>query len=112
MFNYIKQKQRKNCKIGPFIKDNVIIDREPAEILKDQYESVFSTPKHEFYINDHIKFFKNCVFCEKEIVHFCKEDNENYTKTSPLFGLSSILISENVFLTFFVGQLPKKSILT
>ena len=65
LFNYIKQKQRKNCKIGPFIKDNVIIDREPAEILKDQYESVFSTPKPEFYINDHIKFFKNCVFCEK-----------------------------------------------
>ena len=32
---------------------------------------------------------------KKEIVHFCKEDNENYTKTSPLFGLSSILISEN-----------------
>lgn len=79
---YIKKKNKSSSKIGPFIVNKKIIEACEAETLLSQYNSVFTVPKEDFYINDPDVFFNNCKFCEKQITHFCILDEdmskENY----------------------------------
>lgn len=41
LYNYIKRKQKSSIKIGPFVKNNKVLNEKPEEILKLQYESIF-----------------------------------------------------------------------
>ena len=38
LFNYIKKKQKTSKNIGPFIKDKVLINEHPSEVLRKQFK--------------------------------------------------------------------------
>ena len=63
LFNFIKQKQKSKNLIGPFIKNKKVINESSAEVLKKQYESVFSTPLPNFTISDPMEFFQTDYEC-------------------------------------------------
>ena len=95
LYNYIKRKQKSSIKIGPFVKNNIVLNEKPEEILKQQYESIFSSPKEEFLIKNPNEFFNFCDKCLKEELHICSEDSTMSDKnSSPLFGISGITISK------------------
>ena len=94
LFNYIKQKQKTSKTIGPFIKDKVILSEHPSEILRKQYESVFSKPKGEFKISNPYEFFNTCILCQKEIVHICPDDMDG-PRMGSIRELSNIYFSED-----------------
>ena len=59
-FSYAKRFAKTNSEIGPFFnKDgNPVLESEViVDMLKDQYESVFSSPKKEYQIDDSAQFF-------------------------------------------------------
>ena len=58
-YTYAKSKSKIKAKIGPLIKNGETIDcpRQIAEILREQYESVFSPPSHENIVRDAHSFF-------------------------------------------------------
>ena len=66
MYHHIKRVQKLLSKISPFLKDSKLIDDKPCEILKQQYEHVFSIPF------DPQSFFKpeqRCMDCKKTSTH-------------------------------------------
>ena len=52
LYNCTKQKQKTSNKIGPFVKNNKVIEHDHHKTLRDQYESVFSKPKPNFLVED------------------------------------------------------------
>ena len=78
LYDYIKMKNRSSSKIGPFYdKDKCIIKGTSANILLEQYTSVFTTPRIEYTIGDIMKFYNNCDKCEAEYVHECIMDGHS-----------------------------------
>ena len=78
LFSYIKSKQRSKKQVGPFVKEGVLINDTTENILKKQYESVFSIPFDSFKINDPIAFFNDrndCLYCKREWTHICPSDS-------------------------------------
>ena len=94
LFNYIKQKQKSSKTIGPFIRDKVILKEHPSEILRKQYESVFSKPNNFFKVSDPYKFFNECMECQQEKVHICPEDFDE-PRMGSIQELSNIHFSED-----------------
>ena len=79
MYRFLKRAQKSSSKIGPFLKNGKIMDEKLCEILKSQYEKVFTTPMDIYKINDPASFFSpkfNCQDCKNERVHFCPLDME------------------------------------
>ena len=74
LFNYIKKKQKTFKNIGPFIKNKIVLNEHPSEILRKQFESVFSKPMEKYIVNDPYDFFNGCIQCQREEVHICLED--------------------------------------
>ena len=61
-YTYVKNKQSEKGKIGPFVnKDGNIINDTAANILQDQYRSVWSTPREEDKISDIYTYFNDCI---------------------------------------------------
>ena len=57
MYQYIRSKSKRKNTIGPFLKDGKILNEHPAEILRKQYESVFSKPSEKYKVKDPCDFF-------------------------------------------------------
>ena len=92
LYNYIKQKQKTSKNIGPFIKNKVISKEHPAEILRRQFESVFSKPMDHYEVKNPSVFFNECIYCQKEIVHICLEDSDEL-RIGNILDLSNIYFS-------------------
>ena len=69
LYAYIKRKEATKNKIGPFKGD-----KSDAEMLREQYESVFSVPNQNYIISHPEAFFAECDDCNREIVHICEYD--------------------------------------
>ena len=79
IYKYIKKKQNTKNIIGPFMKDNKVINGTPANILREQYCSVFTEPMEIYKLENPKDFFKidtECNNCKNETVHECTEDME------------------------------------
>ena len=88
LYRCIKKKQDAKTIIGPFMRNNKVIEGTAANILRKQYMSVFTKPMEDYQIHDPVEFFKvnnSCEDCDKERVHICSEDIENisYLKARP-----------------------------
>ena len=72
LYKYIKRKQNTQSIIGPFMRNNKVIEGTAANILRNQYMSVFTKPMEEYRIENPTEFFKfknSCDDCEMERVH-------------------------------------------
>ena len=49
-------------------------NKEKADVLNNQYSSVWSHPDIDCKVSDSRKFFFSCHDCEKEVNHCCKDD--------------------------------------
>ena len=59
-YAYARSRQRAKAKVGPFKDANGCINPDlvnTVEVLKDQYSSVFSTPKPDMIVDDPVDFF-------------------------------------------------------
>ena len=69
--------QKSISKIGPFLLNGKLMEENPCEILKSQYEKVFSISSEKFKVSDPVTFFApvyNCMDCHNEFTHFCPLD--------------------------------------
>ena len=75
-FSYAKKKSQTSSSIGPLIKNNGVYttdDKEMSELLRKQYETLFSSPHQSKRVEDQERFFM--------------EDNRNITQISDIeFG--------------------------
>ena len=66
-------------KVG-YVVPCIVINEDPCETLKKQYESVFTTPLKKYEVLNPESFFTpdiRCMDCDNVRVHFCINDNEN-----------------------------------
>ena len=95
-YNYAKKASKSPNQVGPFInEDGTIIKEsvEKAEMLRAQYESVYSKPDEEWKVNDPDSFFniqedmpagdQECDNCLQEIPHECVEDSGTQLSSLP-----------------------------
>jgi hypothetical protein len=58
IFKLIKRKQAINKALGPFLENNKVIPGSAANILRKQYESVFTVPREDCVVSDPDEFFR------------------------------------------------------
>ena len=72
--------------IGPFMENNKIMEGSSAEILMNQYKSVYTIPREEFNISKCSEMFNQyCSDCQAERTHICVEDVADCNILSNIF---------------------------
>ena len=127
-FSYAKRFSKTNSEVGPFFNkdgDPILESEAIVDMLRNQYESVFSSPKKEYQIDDPANFFSennadtqldNIIFDWKDIVEVI--DNLSANAAAGPDGVPAILLKkckhsikdglEEMFKIFLRdGNLPK-----
>ena len=99
MYKHIKKAQKSNSKIGPFIKDGKLIEDKACNVLRKQYEKVFSSPSHKYLVTEPSTFFTpeiKCMDCDNEFTHICPLDVEKDDQVWNLHDLNMITINPDI----------------
>ena len=83
-YSYSRHFTKTNEKMSGFVTKNGEIVTDPfqqSEMLREQYESVYSKPDPAYSVSD--DFFTRCEDCAMEKVHECVEDRWNYPEVEP-----------------------------
>ena len=99
MYRHIKKVQKSVSNIGPFLKDGKLIMDKPCNILKLQYEKVFSTPSDRYKVCDPTEFFERelkCMDCENQFTHFCSFDQEENEQSWNLHDINKLIRNPDV----------------
>ena len=99
MYRHIKKVQKSVSTIGPFLKDGKLISDKPCNILKRQYEKVFSIPSRKYEVNDPKMFFepeKKCMDCENQFTHICPLDLDSNDQIWNLHDINNIIINPDL----------------
>ena len=76
-----------------------MISDKPCNILKRQYEKVFSIPSSKFEVSDPKKFFEpelKCMDCENQYTHFCPLDQEDDKQHWNLHDINKLTINPDI----------------
>ena len=86
LYHYIKKKHKSQVSIGPFMKNNKIMEGSSAEILMNQYKSVYTIPREEFSLSKWSDLFNQyCSDCQAEKTHICIDDEPSYNILPNIF---------------------------
>ena len=99
MYRFIKRAQKSLSKIGPFLHNGKIIDKKPCDILKSQYEQVFTIPMEKYKISNPDTFFSpiyTCQDCINEFTHICPLDQDPESRIWNLYDINDIIINPNI----------------